>query len=83
MMTDCDDCDDDDDDDDRRREGQREEEEWERGALSLQNEGPTPQDGWEKHVMAEEGQPFATVAAREVRTHHGSRGRPRRRDHNK
>jgi len=30
------------------RRGQREEETEERGALSLQNEDPTPQDCWEK-----------------------------------
>ena len=48
---DDDDYDDDDDDDGRMgggRRGQREEAE--RGALSLQNEDPTPQDGWEKQT---------------------------------
>ena len=33
------------------RRGQREEETEERGALSLQNEDPTPQDGWEKQAL--------------------------------
>ena len=47
---DDDDADDDGDDDEegggRRREGERKEE---RGAPSLQNEHPTPQDDWEKN----------------------------------
>ena len=46
---DADDADAADDDDWRAEEGRgRRRKEEERGALSLQNEDPTPQDGWEK-----------------------------------
>ena len=53
------DDDDDDDDDDEGGRGQREEEE--RGAPSLRNEDPTPQDGWEKSLsrMEEEEEDHA------------------------